>query len=98
MPLHARPVIQALQWQMDVFVRFQFHNDQAPFAGRGQHIEHGAIRGREGGYLGIETAVVEFLVHSSDIAYYERLQPPFRVQAPQWLMPCSLCATSGTQR
>ena len=42
--------------------------------------------------------MVELLVQRADIAYYERLQPPFRMQAPQGLMPCSLCATSGTQR
>ena len=43
----ADPVVESLQWEMQVFVGFEFDDDEAAVAIEGEQIEHAAIAGRE---------------------------------------------------
>jgi len=45
MPRNARPVIQPLQRQMNIFIRLQFNYGQPFLASGYQHVDHGAIGG-----------------------------------------------------
>jgi hypothetical protein len=44
-PLDTCPVIQALQWQMNIFIRLQFNDSQAPFPRHRQNVNHGTVCG-----------------------------------------------------
>jgi hypothetical protein len=43
MPLHAGPVVETLQRQVDIFVGFEFDDSQAIVAGGGEHVERSYV-------------------------------------------------------
>ena len=97
MPLHAGPVVETLQTQVDIFVGFEFDDGQAIVAGGGQHVEHGAVGGGEGRGLRVEGAVIEVLVERSYVADQQRLKPALRMQAKKLVMMGTLRAARGAQ-
>ncbi|PYX89131.1 MAG: hypothetical protein DMG67_15810 [Acidobacteria bacterium] len=82
-PLHARPVVESLQRQVDIFIRFQFQHSQASLAGRGQHIDHGAVAGGKCRHLGVHESRIKRRIHGGDVPDDQRLQPALRLHAPE---------------
>src|SRR3954469_20690418 len=70
MPPNPCPVINCLQWQMDVFIRLQLNQSQSPLARHGEYVDHGAISRRERGYLRIRPTWVELVIQRRNIFYY----------------------------
>jgi len=66
-PGHARPIVQTLQGQVNVFIGLEFDDTEPARAGDGQHINHGAVGGGKSGYLGIETCRFQLFLHGSNI-------------------------------
>ena len=81
-PLHARPLVKTLQWQVNIFVGFEFQHCQSSGHGRGQHVEHGAVGGGEGRDLRIKTGRIKALVERRDIFDDQRFQPAFGMHPP----------------
>ena len=52
-PRDSRPVVEALQWQVNVLIGLEFNHSEASVGGNGEHINHGAIGCRERRHLGI---------------------------------------------
>jgi hypothetical protein len=86
-PPHARPVVEPLQGQVDVFVSLELHDRQATVAGGRENVEHGPIRCRKSRHLQVEAAGVEALVDGADVPDDQRFEPAFRMEPPQGLMP-----------
>ncbi len=82
-PLDSRPVIEALQGQVDVFVGFEFDDGEAAVAGGGQHVEHGAVGGGECGNLRIELLRLQALVDDADVGDDQGFEPALGAQAKQ---------------
>src|ERR1039458_1728932 len=74
-PAHAGPVVEALEREMNVFVGLELEDGEATVVGAGEHVDHGAIAGGEGGHLRIDEALVEAPVDGADIADDQRFQP-----------------------
>src|SRR5262249_14714400 len=91
-PLHSRPVIQALQRQVDVFVGLQFQYRQPAFACTGQHVNHGAIRGGKSRDLGINVTLVQTRIDRRHVLRNQRFQPAFRIHAPERIAALALDA------
>src|ERR1700758_4938476 len=85
-PLDSRPVIQALQREVDILVGLQLHNREPAVMRGGQHVEHSAVGGGECGNLRIERARVQSLIDHADIADHQRLQPAFGTQAKEKIL------------
>src|SRR5271168_856831 len=75
MPAHTGPIVQPLQRQMDVLVRFQLQDGQPAIQRARQHVEHGAIDGGKGWRLRIDKASVETLIKATNILRDEAFQP-----------------------
>ncbi len=75
MPAHPRPIVQPLQRQMDVLIRFQLQDGQPAIQRAGQHIQHGAIDGGKSRYLRIDKAPVQPLIQSPHIPHDQAFQP-----------------------
>src|ERR1700686_2927298 len=73
-PLDSRPVIQALQREVDILVGLELHDREPAVVRGGQHVEHGAVGGGECGNLRIERARVQALVDHADIGDHQRFQ------------------------
>jgi len=50
-PRYSRPIVEALQRQVDIFVGFEFDDREAAVARDGQDVKHGAVGGGECGDL-----------------------------------------------
>ena len=83
MPLHARPVIQALQRQMNVFVGLQLDDREPSFARQRQHIDHRPVRSRKCRNLRIDRLGFQPLVNHADVVHHQRLQPALWMHAEQ---------------
>ena len=53
MPGDARPVVHALQRQVDIFVGFEFDYGETSVVGHGENVDHGAVGRGEGRNLGV---------------------------------------------
>src|SRR5271165_245160 len=82
-PAHARPVVEALEREMDVFVGFELEDGETTVKSAGEHVDHGAVGGGEGGHLRVHEATVETLVDGADVAGNERFQPALGTQAEE---------------
>jgi hypothetical protein len=82
---------------MDILVRFQLDHSQPPVVRAREYVQHGAIRSRKRRHLRIEATAIEPFVERAHIVQHQRLEPAFRVQPPQWLMPCSLRPSRNAQ-
>jgi hypothetical protein len=56
---------------MDILIRRQFHHRPALVSRDGKHVQHGAVRGREGWNLGVEARMVEAFVDRAHVAHYQ---------------------------
>ena len=54
MPIHAHPVVERLQGQVDIFARLQLQHGQPATALRRQEVDQVAIVGRKGRHLPID--------------------------------------------
>src|SRR6516162_846262 len=75
MPAHSRPIVEALQREMNVLIGLQLDDGQAPVARKREHVDHRAIGRGKGGYLRIYRLGFEALVDDADIGAYQRFQP-----------------------
>ena len=82
-PLYPRPVVEPLQGQMDILMRLELEHSQPALAGGGQHIDHGAVAGGEGGHLRIHMPRVEAGIKTRQIGDEFRFQPALRLHAPK---------------
>src|SRR5215471_7150147 len=83
MPLHARPIIEALQWKMNVFVGFELQNRQPRLASAGQDVDHGPIRGGKCRNLRVRVRGVEPGINRCNALENQRLQPALGIHSPQ---------------
>src|SRR5664279_5034146 len=60
---------------MDVLVGLEFEDSETAVEGAGEHVDHGAVGGGEGGNLRVDEALVEAFVDGADVANDRRLQP-----------------------
>src|ERR1700690_3383728 len=92
-PGYPRPVVQALQRQVDVFVSLQLDHRQPAFARGREYIDHGAVRSGKCGYLGIQAGSIKTLVHFGYILDHQRFQPALRMQSPERMISRTLGMT-----
>jgi hypothetical protein len=79
---------------MDVFVGLEFKDGEASIERAGQDIDHGAIGGGEGGYVGVDEAPVEALVDGADAASDQRFETALRTKAEERIAAVALGATA----
>ena len=74
-PLHARPVIEPLERQVEIFVGFEFEDGEAAGLSNSEEIDHGAIARRKRGHLRVDAISVELRVDDGDVAADDRFEP-----------------------
>src|SRR5271167_307765 len=84
-PAHARPVVEALEREMNVLVGLQLEDGEAAIEGAGEDVDHGAVGGGEGGNLRVDEALVEPLVDGANVADDQRFQPALGAEAIDWI-------------
>src|SRR6266404_6156312 len=83
MPQNARPIVQSLQWEMDIFVCFQLQNGKASSASAGEDINHRSVAGGKRRDLRVDVRWIQPRVDRSYSFEDQRLQPALRIHAPQ---------------
>src|ERR1051326_7743296 len=82
-PKHSRPVIQALQREMDVLIGFELYYRKPAFAGAGEYVNHGAIGSGESRHLRIHVRRIEPRIYRRDAFEDQRLKPAFGINSPE---------------
>ena len=67
MPLHSCPVIQALQWQMDILLRFQLNHGKLACASYAEYVNHRPIGGGKRRNLRIHLRGIEIAIDRGHI-------------------------------
>jgi len=83
MPLNSRPVVQTLQRQVNVLIRFQFQDGEPSFERQRQHIDHRPVCRGKRRDLRIHGLGCKPLVDHADVGAHQRLQPPLGMHSKQ---------------
>ena len=75
-PANSQPIVKALHRQFNVFADFKFQNDQTPFTGYTQNINHPAVTAEEGRNLRINETGVEPWVDQPNIPQEQTFELP----------------------
>src|SRR5258708_24162272 len=82
-PLDARPVVQPLEWEMNILVSFQFHDSQPPCLCGHEHVDHGPVCCGKRRHLGIPARRLQSPLDHTHVAHHQRLQPTLGAHPPQ---------------
>lgn len=74
-PLDAHPIIQGLQWKVNVFRRLQLDHRQTPAMVESQKIEHSPVGGSECGDLAVHRHWKQAGVDSLDVTPHLGFEP-----------------------
>src|SRR5262249_5984494 len=85
-PLHARPIVEALQGKMNVFVGLELEDRQASVARAGQDIDHCSIRCGKCRNLRVRARCVELGINCGNALENQRLQPALGIHSPQGIV------------
>src|SRR5258708_9762055 len=89
-PLDARPVVQPLEWEMNILVSFQFHNSQPPCLRGREHVDPRPVCGGKRWNLRIPARRLQSPIDQTHVAHHQRLQPTLGAHPPQRVLARSV--------
>ena len=91
----AYPVVECLQRQMQIFVGFEFDDDEAAIAIEGEQIEHAAIAGRERWNLRVKLIAAKERQKFAEASAKFGFEPAFWLDAEERIFVHAIAMTAG---